>query len=118
MVPGSANRSAAILSFPSYLSMWKNLVAPTTPGGAVVNDDEQRRTAFVDLEMAAVWQGHQRGVVTGEEVRQRLDELERLLWRRVLGRLRKLAPGAALYVGFPAVSAAAGPAGEAAAGGS
>ena len=64
--------------------------------------------AFVELELAAVWQGHQRGVVTRDEVDRRLEELERLLWRRVLGRLRKVAPGrlrkvapeASVYVGF------------------
>jgi hypothetical protein len=50
--------------------------------------------------MAAVWEGHERGVVTRNEVHQRLEELERLLWRRVLGRLRKVAPGASVYVGF------------------
>jgi hypothetical protein len=82
--------------------MWKNPRAPTTPGGQVVNDAEQDRTAFVELEMAAVWEGHKRGVVTLDEVHHRLDELERLLWRRVFGRLRKVAPGAATYVGFPA----------------
>ena len=65
-----------------------------------MNTEEQRRTAFVDLELAAVWEGHERGVVTIEEVHQRLEELERLLWRRVLGRLRKLTPGASVYVGF------------------
>jgi hypothetical protein len=65
-----------------------------------VNTEEQRRTAFVDLELAAVWAGHERGVVTVEEVHQRLGELERLLWRRVLGRLGKVAPGASVYVGF------------------
>jgi hypothetical protein len=43
-------------------------------GGHVVNQEEQRRTAFV--------------------------ELERLLWRRVMGRLRKVIPGASVYVGF------------------
>jgi hypothetical protein len=69
-------------------------------GGHVVNQEEQRRTAFVDLELAAVWQGHERGVVMREEVHQRLEELERLLWRRVLGRLRKVAPEASIYVGF------------------
>jgi hypothetical protein len=73
-------------------------------GGRVVNDAEQDRTAFVELEMAAVWEGHKRGVVTLEEVHERLDELERLLWRRVFGRLHKVAPGAAAYVGFPAGS--------------
>ncbi len=56
--------------------------------------------AFVEVELAAVWQGHQRGVVTREEVDRRLEELERLLWRRVLGRLRKLTPEASVYVGF------------------
>jgi hypothetical protein len=33
-----------------------------------VNTEEERRTAFVDVEMVAVWQGHERGVVTREEV--------------------------------------------------
>jgi hypothetical protein len=65
-----------------------------------VNEEERRRTAFVELEMAAVWEGHERGVVTRDEVHERLAELERLLWRRVLGRLRKVAPGASVYVGF------------------
>ena len=40
------------------------------------------------------------GVVTRDEVHQRLEELERLLWRRVLGRLRKVTPEASVYVGF------------------
>ena len=62
--------------------------------------EEQRRTAFVEVELAAVWQGLERGVVTREEADRRLEELERLLWRRVLGRLRKLTPGASIYVGF------------------
>jgi hypothetical protein len=98
--------------------MWKNSVEPTTPlGGHVVNQEQQRRTALVDLEMAAVVQGHERGVVTSDEVYQRLDELERLLWRRVLGRLGKVAPGASVYVGFPSEGLEADlPAGEAAAG--
>jgi hypothetical protein len=65
-----------------------------------VNTEEQRRGAFVELEMAAVWQGHERGVVTRDEVHRRLEELERLLWRRVLGRLRKVTPEASVYVGF------------------
>ena len=56
--------------------------------------------AFVEVELAAVWQGHERGVVTKGEVERRLEELERLLWRRVLGRLRKVTPGASIYVGF------------------
>jgi hypothetical protein len=41
-----------------------------------VNIEEQRRTAFVEVE------------------------LERLLWRRVLGRLRKITPEASVYLGF------------------
>jgi hypothetical protein len=69
-------------------------------GGHVVIEEDGRRSAFVELELAAVWQGHGRGVVTDDEAYERLDELERLLWRRVFGRLRKVAPGAAAYVGF------------------
>jgi len=65
-----------------------------------VNED-QRRTAFVELELAAVWQGHERGVVTRDEVHRRLEELERLLWRRVLGQLRKVTPGVSVHVVFP-----------------
>ena len=65
-----------------------------------MNTDEQRRTAFVELELAAVWQGHEQGVVTAEEVNARLGELERLLWRRVLGRLRQVTPEASVHVGF------------------
>jgi outer membrane receptor for monomeric catechols len=65
-----------------------------------VNQEDQRRTAFVELELAAVWQGHERGVVTGQEVQERLEELEWLLWRRVLGRLHKVTPEASVYVGF------------------
>jgi hypothetical protein len=80
----------------------------THPGGHVVTHDDERRTAFVDLELAAVWQGRERGVVTDDEVYQRLDELERLLWRRVFGGLRRVAPGSRAYVGFPA-SPAGGP---------
>jgi hypothetical protein len=64
-----------------------------------VNEEDRRRTAFVELELAAVWRGHERGMVTGGEVRRRLEELERLLWRRVLGRLRKVTPGASVCVG-------------------
>ena len=80
--------------------MWKNPLHIDDTWGQVVNDDEQRRAAFVELELAAVWQGHERGVVTADEVHQRLEELERLLWRRVLGRLRKVTPEASVYVGF------------------
>jgi hypothetical protein len=46
-----------------------------------VDTEEERPTAFVDVAMAAVWQGHERGMVTREEVHERLEELERLLWR-------------------------------------
>ena len=80
--------------------MWKNLARTDDTWGQVVNSEEQRRRAFVELEMAAVWQGHERGVVTRDEVHQRLEELKRLLWRRVLGQLGKVAPGASVYVGF------------------
>ena len=38
--------------------------------------------------------------MTRDEVYRRLEELERLLWRRVLGQLRKVTPGASVYVGF------------------
>jgi hypothetical protein len=78
------------------------------PEGRVVTHDDERRTAFVDLELAAVWRGRERGVVTDDEIYQRLDELERLLWRRVFGRLRRVAPGSRAYVGFP-TSPAGGP---------
>jgi len=90
--------------------MWKNPdpMGRRTRGGHVVTHDDERRTAFVDLELAAVWQGRERGVVTDDEIYQRLDELERLLWRRVFGRLRRVAPGSRAYVGFPA-SPAGGP---------
>jgi hypothetical protein len=59
--------------------MWKNLLRTDDTWGAAVNTEEQRRLAFVELELAAVWQGHERGVV---------------------GRLRKVAPEASVYVGF------------------
>ena len=39
-------------------------------------------------------------MVTADEVHRPLEELERLLWRRVLGRLRKVTPEASVYVGF------------------
>ena len=67
---------SAILPFHSYLPCGRIRSVPGTPlGGHVVNDEEQRRTAFVELEMAAVWQGHERGMVTRDEVHQRLEEL-------------------------------------------
>jgi hypothetical protein len=74
-----------------------------------VTHNDERRTAFVDLELAAVWRGRERGVVTDDEIYQRLDELERLLWRRVFGRLLRVAPGSQAYVGFP--TSPAGPSG-------
>jgi hypothetical protein len=46
----------------------------------------------VDAELAAVWRGYDHGVVTQEEVHQRLDELERLLWRQVFQHLRRVQP--------------------------
>jgi hypothetical protein len=48
--------------------------------------------SFVDTELAAVWRGYDLGVVTRDEVYQRLAELERVLWRQVLSRLDDLAP--------------------------
>jgi hypothetical protein len=50
--------------------------------------------SFVDTELAAIWRGYDLGVVTREEVYQRLAELERLLWRQVIGRLEDLTPAA------------------------
>jgi hypothetical protein len=42
--------------------MWKNQVCTDgTIWGHVVNEEDQRRTAFVELELAAVWQGHEPG---------------------------------------------------------
>jgi hypothetical protein len=41
--------------------MWKNLLRTHDTWGRVVNTEEQRRMAFVELEPAAVWQGHERG---------------------------------------------------------
>jgi hypothetical protein len=63
--------SPAILSLPSYRPCGRILVAPYDTPGRVVNEEERHRTA-----------------------------LERLLWRRVLGRLPKVAPGASVSVGF------------------
>jgi hypothetical protein len=48
--------------------------------------------SFVDTELAAVWHGYDLGVVTREEVYQRLAELERLLWRQVFRQLDAIAP--------------------------
>ncbi|HEY2960159.1 MAG TPA: hypothetical protein VGM21_18415 [Actinomycetota bacterium] len=48
--------------------------------------------SFVDTELAAVWRGYDLGVVTRDEVYQRLAELERLLWRQVVSSLVELAP--------------------------
>jgi hypothetical protein len=36
--------------------MWKNLLRTDDAWGQVVNTEEQRRMAFVELELAAVWQ--------------------------------------------------------------
>ena len=71
-------------SFPFQPSYGRILRRRTTHlGGHVVTQEHERRSA---------------------EVYQRLDELERLLWRRVFGGLRKMAPGSRAYVGFPAAS--------------
>jgi hypothetical protein len=52
------------------------------------------------LHVDDTW-GARAGVVTADEVRRRLEEPERLLWRRVLGRLPKVTPEASsVYVGF------------------
>jgi hypothetical protein len=48
--------------------------------------------SFVDNELAALRQGHARGMVTDDEARQRMDELERLLWRQVIDRAHSVAP--------------------------
>jgi hypothetical protein len=50
--------------------------------------------SLVDRELAAVWRGYERGVVTDDEVYHRLDELERLLWQQVFHRLRDVLPDA------------------------
>jgi hypothetical protein len=48
--------------------------------------------SLVDTELSAVRQGYDRGVVTWDEVCQRFDELERLLWCAVFHRLRRVEP--------------------------
>jgi hypothetical protein len=48
--------------------------------------------SFVDNELAALRQGHARGMVTDEEAHQRMEELERLLWRQVVDRTHGVAP--------------------------
>jgi ATP-binding cassette, subfamily B, bacterial len=55
---------------------------------------ERTRTpmSFVDNELAAHRQGHARGMVTDEEARQRMEELERLLWHQVLDRTHGITP--------------------------
>ena len=118
MLPAACNpngidaRQISILPIPAFLFQDACGRIPNpmddAPGGHVVTHDDERRTAFVDLELAAVWRGRERGVVTDDEIYQRLDELERLLWRRVFGRLRQVAPGSRAYVGFP-TSPAGGP---------
>ncbi len=48
--------------------------------------------SFVENELAALRQGHARGMVTDEETSQRMEELERLLWHQVLDRVHGVAP--------------------------
>jgi hypothetical protein len=48
--------------------------------------------SFVDNEIVALRQGHARGMVTDEEAFQRMEELERLLWRQVLDRAHGVVP--------------------------
>jgi ATP-binding cassette, subfamily B, bacterial len=43
-------------------------------------------SSFVDDELTALRQGHAGGMVTDEQARQRMEKLERLLWRQVLDR--------------------------------
>jgi hypothetical protein len=50
--------------------------------------------SFVENELAALRQGHARGMVTDEETSQRMEELERLLWHQVLDRVHGVAPAA------------------------
>jgi hypothetical protein len=46
--------------------------------------------SFVENELAALRQGHARGMVTDEETSQRMEELERLLWHQVLDRVHRV----------------------------
>jgi hypothetical protein len=48
--------------------------------------------SFVENELAALRQGHARGMVTDEEASQRMEELERLLWHQVLDRVHGVVP--------------------------
>jgi ATP-binding cassette, subfamily B, bacterial len=48
-------------------------------------------SSFLDDEVVALRQGHARGMVTDEEARQRMEKLERLLWRQVLDRAHGVA---------------------------
>lgn len=48
--------------------------------------------SYVENELAALRQGHARGMVTDEEASQRMEELERLLWHQVLDRAHGVAP--------------------------
>ncbi len=47
--------------------------------------------SFVENELAALRQGHARGMVTDQEASQRMEELERLLWHQVLDRVHGVA---------------------------
>jgi hypothetical protein len=54
--------------------------------------------SFVENELAALRQGHARGMVTDEEASQRMEELERLLWHQVLDRVHEVVPAARAIV--------------------
>jgi hypothetical protein len=47
--------------------------------------------SFVENELAALRQGHARGMVTDQEAGLRMQELERLLWHQVLDRVHGVA---------------------------
>jgi len=61
-------------------------------GTTVVRRRKDPGMSLVDAELSAVRRGYDRGVVTWEEVCQRFDELERLLWCTVFHRLRVVEP--------------------------
>ena len=60
--------------------------------------------SFVDNELVALRHGHARGMVTDEEAIQRMEELERLLWRQVLDRAHAVAPST--HAGMPSTEVA------------